>query len=96
VKASAKPVANQERRYFLKGGWVKILLTIDDSKFSEEAVRVAASRPWPPNTLVRVLSVVEPFVPSMTELWYDAGGIPENVQQNMKKPAALIATQAAE
>lgn len=39
---------------------MKILLAIDESKFSEAAVRSVAVVPWPPDTEVRVLHVVEP------------------------------------
>ncbi len=40
---------------------MKILLAIDESKFSDAAVRsVAAGRPWPPDTEVGVLHAVEP------------------------------------
>lgn len=38
-------------------GQMKILLAIDDSKFSQGAVRSVASRPWPPDTEIRVLHV---------------------------------------
>jgi len=39
---------------------MRILLPIDDSKFSEAAVRSVTAGPWPPDTEVRVLHVVEP------------------------------------
>ena len=38
---------------------MRILLAIDESKFSEAAVRSVAAGPWPPETEVRVLHVVE-------------------------------------
>jgi nucleotide-binding universal stress UspA family protein len=62
---------------------VKILLALDDSEYSAEAVKEIAVRPWPLDTIVRVLSVVEPVTPPATELWYDAGGSLERVQQEM-------------
>ncbi len=54
---------------------VRILLAVDHSEYSSEAIKEVAIRPWPPNTIVRVLSVVEPLTPSATELWYDAAAV---------------------
>jgi len=39
---------------------MRILLAIDESNFSEAAVLRVAAGPWPPDTEVRVLHVVEP------------------------------------
>jgi nucleotide-binding universal stress UspA family protein len=66
---------------------VKILLAIDNSEYSAEAIKEIAVRPWPPDTIVRVLSVVEPVTPPATELWYDGGGSLERVQHEMNKRA---------
>jgi nucleotide-binding universal stress UspA family protein len=38
---------------------MKILIAIDESKFSEAALRSVAARPWPADTEIRVLHVVE-------------------------------------
>ncbi|MBZ5611256.1 MAG: universal stress protein [Acidobacteriia bacterium] len=50
---------------------MKILLAVDSSAQSDRAVAIVADRPWPPNTTVEVLSVVEPLyawdVPSLME-----------------------------
>lgn len=50
---------------------MKILLAIDGSAPSEDAIRAVAGRPWPPNTTMEVISVVEPSyvwnVPSLVE-----------------------------
>ena len=50
---------------------MKILLAVDSSPESDLAVKVVAARPWPPDTTVEVLSVVEPLyapdVASLTE-----------------------------
>ena len=53
---------------------MKLLLAIDNSKYSAEAIKEVAKRPWPPKTIVRVISVVEPVPPPAAELWYDASG----------------------
>jgi len=75
---------------------MKLLLAIDNSEYSSAAVREVAMRPWPPNTMVRVLSVVEPVTPPAAELWYDAGGSLERVQQEMTKRATQLTTSTAE
>lgn len=75
---------------------MKILLAIDNSDYSAEAVTAVAARPWPPNTLVRVLSVIEPITPPAAELWYDAGGSLERVNQEMTKRATKLTASVAE
>lgn len=39
---------------------MKILVAVDDSKFSQAAVRSVAAMPWPPPTEIKVLHVIEP------------------------------------
>ena len=68
---------------------MKVLLAIDNSEYSAEAIREIAARPWPLNTMVRVLSVVEPVTPPNAELWYD-------VQQEMTKRATELTKSASE
>ena len=50
---------------------MKILLAVDPPEQSNAAINAVAQRPWPPNTIVEVLSVVEPSyvldVPSLVE-----------------------------
>jgi general stress protein 26/nucleotide-binding universal stress UspA family protein len=62
---------------------MKILLAVDDSSYSSEAVKEVAARSWPPGTIVRVLSAVEDIPPPATELWYDAGGSLEIANQEL-------------
>ena len=38
---------------------MKVLLAVDPPGLSEAAISEVAARPWPPNTVVEVLSVVE-------------------------------------
>ncbi len=47
---------------------MKLLLAIDNSEYSVEAIKEVAKRPWPPKAIVRVISVVEPVTPPATEL----------------------------
>ena len=75
---------------------MKLLLAIDSSKYSTEAIREVARRPWPLKTIVRVLSVVEPFPPPAAELWYDAGGSLERAQQEMTKRATKLTQKVSE
>jgi nucleotide-binding universal stress UspA family protein len=69
---------------------MKLLLAIDNSKYSAAAIKEVAKRPWPPKTIVRVISVAEPVPPPAAELWYDASGSLERVQQEMTKRAAEL------
>jgi nucleotide-binding universal stress UspA family protein len=39
---------------------MKILIALDDSTFSQAALQSVMSRPWPPNTTMKVVHVVEP------------------------------------
>ena len=75
---------------------MKILLAVDGSEYSAEAVKEVAARPWPPQTTVRVLSAVVPITPPASELWYDAGGSLERTQQEMQKHAEQITAGIAE
>jgi nucleotide-binding universal stress UspA family protein len=40
---------------------MKILLAVDDSKYSQAAIEEVIRRPWPSDTQIRVLSVVHPL-----------------------------------
>ena len=51
---------------------MKILLAVTESASSESAVEEIRTRHWPPGTTVRVLHLVEKFVPPAQQLWYDA------------------------
>jgi nucleotide-binding universal stress UspA family protein len=42
---------------------MRILLAIDGSEFSEAATRMLTERPWPPGSVVRVISVVQEVFP---------------------------------
>lgn len=75
---------------------MKLLLAIDNSEYSVEAIKEVAKRPWPPKAIVRVISVVEPVTPPATELWYDAGGSLERVQQEMTKRATELTQKTSE
>ena len=46
---------------------MRILLAFDGSSPSQEAVNEVARRPWPRATVVRIISVVTPYVPGAAE-----------------------------
>ena len=75
---------------------MKILLAVDDSPYSEAAAEAVAGMTWPPETAVRVLSAVEPFVPPAAELWYDAGGSLERARQEVINRYEELTTRVAE
>jgi nucleotide-binding universal stress UspA family protein len=53
---------------------MKVVLAVDDSLASEQAVNDVAARSWPADTIVRLLHVVGKVVPPAASLWYDARG----------------------
>jgi nucleotide-binding universal stress UspA family protein len=75
---------------------MKLLLAIDNSKYSAEVIKEVARRLWPLKTIVRVLSVVEPVPPPAVELWYDASGSLEGARQEMVKRAKELTQKASE
>lgn len=48
---------------------MKILLAVDGSTYSDDAVKEVSARPWPADSEVRVISVVEPPPPPTPETW---------------------------
>src|SRR5437870_2190749 len=72
-----------------------VILAIDDSQFSADALEEVAARSWPRDTTVRVLLAVEPLAPPpASELWYDAGGSIEQMQEQMTKRHERLVSQA--
>lgn len=75
---------------------MKILLAIDSSSYSADAAEAVATRPWPPGTIVRVLTAVESIAPPVGEWWYGGGDGLERVQQEMTTHAERLVTGVAE
>lgn len=73
---------------------MRVLLAIDDSQHSWEAVESVASRPWPSGTIVRVISSVEYMIPAGIEFWYDSSSLFEKTRQGMIKRAEEITSRA--
>src|SRR5215831_7336594 len=60
---------------------MRIMLAIDGSSFSDAAVNEVATRPWPTQSEVRVISVVEPPLLPTVETWVP----PENYIEALEK-----------
>jgi len=74
---------------------MKILLAVDGSAHSNDAVNEVASRPWPPGSKVRVLSVIQPYTPPVTE-YALAGATLEDIRRQQTQEAAQITGRAAD
>lgn len=62
---------------------MKILLAVDGSAFSEEAVREVARRPWPEGSEIKVISAVEPAYVPAAEPWV----LPDNYFEELDRLA---------
>ena len=85
-----------ELRFWRMEDLMKILLAIDDSQFSKEAVAAVRARPWPPGSTVRVLSAVQNVVPPAAKLWYDAGGSLDQVRRQIGERAEDLTSMVAD
>jgi nucleotide-binding universal stress UspA family protein len=74
---------------------MKILLAVDESAFSEEAIREVEERFGNPDTTLRVLHVVGRFVPPAAAL-LDAGGSVEGVREEVSRRYQTLVESAAE
>ena len=75
---------------------MKILIAIDGSDFSQAALQSVIARPWPPDTQVKVLNVVEP--PSLLMGREMSGYDPEfeMVWKALREQAKDLVAKAAE
>jgi nucleotide-binding universal stress UspA family protein len=75
---------------------MKVLLPVDESPYSAEAVQEVTERPWPEGTRIRVLSAVEIIgPPPMGPLMYDAGGSFDQLQRQRTKRASQLTERVA-
>jgi nucleotide-binding universal stress UspA family protein len=74
---------------------MKILLAIDGSPCSERAVREVARRPWPDDSQLRIVSVVEPPAPLVAEPYMGVSGYFEEVEQLKRRQADEVVARAA-
>lgn len=75
---------------------MRVLLAIDEFSPSNEALMEIKNRSWPPDTTVRVFHVIEKFVPPAQALWYDGGGNPQRVREEVAANANDLLKAAAE
>jgi nucleotide-binding universal stress UspA family protein len=75
---------------------MKILLPVDDSEFSSAATTEVAKRQWPKGTIVRVLSVIEPIPPPAAELWYDASGMTDRLEKQLRDRTVALTKKSAD
>ena len=75
---------------------MRILLAIDGSPCSETAVDEVAKRPWPDDSQLRVVSVVEPPGALTAEPYVGVSAYFEEVERLKKRQADEVLAQAAE
>jgi nucleotide-binding universal stress UspA family protein len=75
---------------------MRIVLAVDGSQYSADAAEAVAARPWPKDTVIRVLSAVEDVTSPAAELWYDAGGSLERTREELMIRAERLTTGIAE
>jgi nucleotide-binding universal stress UspA family protein len=73
---------------------MKILLAVDGSPHSQDAVDEIARRPWPPGITIRVLSVIQPYTPPATEFVL-AGATLEGMRRQQTSEAEGLTARAA-
>jgi nucleotide-binding universal stress UspA family protein len=73
---------------------MKILLAIDSSPSSQFAVEALADRPWPAGSRVRIISVVRPYTPPVTEFGFATAPLEDIRRQQMQEAERLVARAA--
>ena len=74
---------------------MKILLAIDDSPHSHDAVEEVATRPWPTKSTIRVLSVIQPDTPPAPEFVLAGATLEDMRRQQMVEAERLTRSAAA-
>ena len=74
---------------------MNILLAIDGSSASDNAIEEVRVRPWPSPTTVRILSVVQPYTPPATEVVLAAATI-DDIRQRQAAEAGRHTRAAGE
>ena len=73
---------------------MKILLAVDGSDYSDAAVQELAKRPWPPQSEVKVITVLEIPAPGGIEPWAISPDYFENVESALRPAAQAILDSA--
>jgi nucleotide-binding universal stress UspA family protein len=74
---------------------MKILLAVDGSPHSQAAVEEVARRPWPSESTIRVLSVIQPYTPPATEFVL-AGATLEDMRRQQTSEAEHLTGRVTE
>lgn len=74
---------------------MKILLAIDGSAPSQDAIDEVAHRPWPSPSTVRILSVIQPYTPPATEFVLAAATLKE-IRERQAADAEQLTRRAGE
>ncbi len=73
---------------------MKILVAIDDSHFSQAALQMVLDRPWPSDSEVKIISVVEPFHPETAGWHTNQIPVAVDMQEELKKHAETLVRDA--
>jgi nucleotide-binding universal stress UspA family protein len=73
---------------------MKILLAVDGSPHSQDAAEEVARRPWPSNSTIRVLAVIQPYAPPATEFVLAAATL-EDMRRQQAQEADLLTSRVA-
>ena len=73
---------------------MKILLALDGSPCSDAAVNEVARRPWPEDTSVRVVTVLEPPITPTPETWALPASYYEEIELGLRKQGQNIIASA--
>jgi len=74
---------------------MKMLLAIDGSTFSDAAVKEVATKPWPVDSEVKIISVVEPPLMPTVETWVPPDNYIEALEAAGEDQALAILSKAA-
>jgi nucleotide-binding universal stress UspA family protein len=74
---------------------MKILLAIDGSAPSKDAIDEVAHRPWPSPSTLRILSVIQPYTPPATEMVLASATL-EEIRQHQAQDAEQLTRHAGE
>lgn len=69
-------------------------MAFDESDHSEAAAREIAGRPWPPNSMARILTAVRGYVPSAVE-FVSTGETAGEIQEDHVRSARYLAETVA-
>lgn len=75
---------------------MKILLAVDGSPYSEDALESVAEQPWPQGTTVRVVMAVKDVTPFATDFWYGPKDSLEHAQHQITERAEQVCARAVE